>query len=205
MAITGILGRKIGMTQVFDEKGDVHPITVLQAGPCVITQLKTVANDGYDAAQIGLVEFVKESKVNKAAARALCQERCGTGRCSRSLPSRLPAEAEAKPAVEGEAAEAEEAAQGWRSRSGRHLLRREICRRRSAPARAADLPELFAGTDLVAVPSRTVTCSRCRARSAPPRFRRAYFPGSACLATSVWIASPSAICAFAASILKRIC
>src|ERR1035438_3426087 len=38
MAVTGILGKKIGMTQVFDEKGDVHPITVLQAGPCVITQ-----------------------------------------------------------------------------------------------------------------------------------------------------------------------
>jgi large subunit ribosomal protein L3 len=43
MAVTGILGKKIGMTQVFDEKGDVHPITVLQAGPCVITQLKTLA------------------------------------------------------------------------------------------------------------------------------------------------------------------
>ena len=55
MAVTGILGKKIGMTQVFDEKGDVHPITVLQAGPCVITQLKTLANDGYEAAQIGLV------------------------------------------------------------------------------------------------------------------------------------------------------
>src|ERR1700678_3784357 len=68
MAVTGILGKKIGMTQVFDEKGDVHPITVLQAGPCVITQLKTQAKDGYDAAQIGLVEFVKGSKVNKAMA-----------------------------------------------------------------------------------------------------------------------------------------
>jgi large subunit ribosomal protein L3 len=59
MAVTGIVGKKIGMTQVFDEKGDVHPITVLQAGPCVITQLKTLARDGYEAAQIGLVEFVK--------------------------------------------------------------------------------------------------------------------------------------------------
>jgi large subunit ribosomal protein L3 len=68
MAVTGILGKKIGMTQVFDEKGEVHPITVLQAGPCVITQLKTAAKDGYDAAQIGLVEFVKSSKVNKAQA-----------------------------------------------------------------------------------------------------------------------------------------
>jgi large subunit ribosomal protein L3 len=65
MAVTGILGKKIGMTQVFDDRGDVHPITVLKVGPCVITQLKTQAKDGYDAAQIGLVEFVKASKVNK--------------------------------------------------------------------------------------------------------------------------------------------
>jgi len=68
MAVTGILGKKIGMTQVFDDKGDVHPITVLQAGPCVVTQLKTLANDGYDAAQIGLVEFVKASRVTKPQA-----------------------------------------------------------------------------------------------------------------------------------------
>ena len=65
MAVTGLIGKKIGMTQVFDEKGDVHPITVLQAGPCVVTQLKTAVRDGYDAAQLGLVEFVKASKVNK--------------------------------------------------------------------------------------------------------------------------------------------
>ena len=65
MAVTGIIGKKIGMTQVFDDKGEVHPITVLQAGPCVITQLKTMLTDGYEAAQIGLVEFVKSSKVNK--------------------------------------------------------------------------------------------------------------------------------------------
>jgi large subunit ribosomal protein L3 len=68
MAVTGILGKKIGMTQVFDERGEVHPITVLQAGPCVITQLKTLARDGYDSAQIGLIEFVKGSKLNKAQA-----------------------------------------------------------------------------------------------------------------------------------------
>lgn len=66
MAVTGLLGKKIGMTQVFDEKGEVHPITVLQAGPCVITQLKTMARDGYEAAQIGLVEFVKAAKMSKA-------------------------------------------------------------------------------------------------------------------------------------------
>lgn len=65
MAVAGILGKKIGMTQVYDESGEVHPVTVLQAGPCVIAQLKTQAKDGYEAAQIGLIEFVKSSKVNK--------------------------------------------------------------------------------------------------------------------------------------------
>ena len=66
MSVVGILGKKIGMTQMFDDRGDVHPVTVLKAGPCVITQLKTMAKDGYDAAQIGYVDFVKASKVNKA-------------------------------------------------------------------------------------------------------------------------------------------
>ena len=65
MPVSGMLGKKIGMTQVFDEKGDIHPITVLKVGPCVVTQLKTMAKDGYDAAQVGLVEFVKASRVNK--------------------------------------------------------------------------------------------------------------------------------------------
>jgi large subunit ribosomal protein L3 len=66
MSVTGILGKKVGMTQIFDDRGDVHPVTVLKAGPCVITQLKTLAKDGYDAAQIGYVDFIKASKVNKA-------------------------------------------------------------------------------------------------------------------------------------------
>lgn len=61
--VTGILGKKVGMTQLFDDKGDVRPITVLQAGPCVVTQRKTAARDGYEAAQIGLVEFVKEKRL----------------------------------------------------------------------------------------------------------------------------------------------
>jgi large subunit ribosomal protein L3 len=66
MSVTGILGKKIGMTQIFDERGDVHPVTVLKAGPCVITQIKTLVKDGYEAAQIGYVDFIKASKVNKA-------------------------------------------------------------------------------------------------------------------------------------------
>jgi large subunit ribosomal protein L3 len=63
--VAGILGKKVGMTQLFDSKGEVRPATVLQAGPCVITQHKTNTRDGYDSAQLGLVEFVKEKKLSK--------------------------------------------------------------------------------------------------------------------------------------------
>ncbi|PYX35002.1 MAG: 50S ribosomal protein L3, partial [Acidobacteria bacterium] len=63
--VAGILGKKVGMTQLFDSKGEVRPATVLQAGPCVITQHKTVTRDGYESAQIGLVEFVKEKRLTQ--------------------------------------------------------------------------------------------------------------------------------------------
>ena len=59
-----IIGKKIGMTQIFDEAGKVVPVTVIEAGPCVIAQVKTVETDGYDAIQLGYGD-VKESKVNK--------------------------------------------------------------------------------------------------------------------------------------------
>jgi large subunit ribosomal protein L3 len=54
--VTGIIGRKVGMTQVFDPDGTIHPATVIKAGPCVIVQAKNAASDGYEAVQIGLVE-----------------------------------------------------------------------------------------------------------------------------------------------------
>src|SRR5947208_2020992 len=54
--VTGIIGRKVGMTQVFDPDGTVHPATVIKAGPCVVVQAKTVQTDGYAAVQLGLVE-----------------------------------------------------------------------------------------------------------------------------------------------------
>ena len=59
-----IIGRKVGMTQIFDEKGAVIPVTVIEAGPCNTVQVKTVETDGYDAVQLGFGE-VKEHKVNK--------------------------------------------------------------------------------------------------------------------------------------------
>lgn len=61
----GILGKKIGMTQVFRPDGQVVPVTLLQAGPCMVVQRKTPTTDGYDAVQLGLVENIKEKRINK--------------------------------------------------------------------------------------------------------------------------------------------
>jgi large subunit ribosomal protein L3 len=61
----GILGRKIGMTQLFRADGQVVPVTLLKAGPCMVVQRKTPISDGYDAVQLGLVEFVKPARINK--------------------------------------------------------------------------------------------------------------------------------------------
>ncbi len=59
-----ILAKKVGMTQIFGENGELIPVTVLQAGPCVVTQVKTVENDGYDALQVGF-EDIREKLINK--------------------------------------------------------------------------------------------------------------------------------------------
>lgn len=63
--VTGIIGKKVGMTQVFGADGVVTPVTVIKAGPCVVVQAKTAAKDGYEAVQLGLVED-KPAKANKA-------------------------------------------------------------------------------------------------------------------------------------------
>ena len=60
----GLIGKKLGMTQIFDEQGKVIPVTVIEAGPCVVAQVKTVETDGYNAIQLGFGD-VKESKINK--------------------------------------------------------------------------------------------------------------------------------------------
>ncbi len=60
--IQGLIGRKLGMTQVFDENGVVYPVTVVETGPCVVTQLRTIENDGYEAVQLG---FGISKRLNK--------------------------------------------------------------------------------------------------------------------------------------------
>src|SRR6201987_1252838 len=96
MSVSGILGKKIGMTQMFDDRGEVHPVTVLKAGPCVVTQLKTLANDGYDAAQIGLVGFVKASKVNKAMTGHFAKSNVPPARLLKEVEIETPAAAAAE-------------------------------------------------------------------------------------------------------------
>ena len=61
----GIIGKKIGMTQIFDENGNVIPVTVVEAGPCVVAQKKTTENDGYDAVQLGFMD-AKAKQTTKA-------------------------------------------------------------------------------------------------------------------------------------------
>ena len=65
MAVNGILGIKLGMAQVFTDEGAAVGCTVLQAGPCVVVQRRTKNKDGYDAVQLGLVEFIKPQRVTK--------------------------------------------------------------------------------------------------------------------------------------------
>jgi len=89
LKVTGILGKKVGMTQLFDSKGDVRPVTVLQAGPCVVTQHKSATRDGYEAAQIGLVEFVKESRLSKPERGHLAKNNLPPVKFMREVPLEL--------------------------------------------------------------------------------------------------------------------
>ena len=92
--VAGILGKKVGMTQLFDSKGEVHPATVLQAGPCVITQHKNEAKDRYAAAQIGLVEFVKESRLTQPMRGHLGKNNLPPVRFIREVPIEVDEKAE---------------------------------------------------------------------------------------------------------------
>ena len=97
--IAGILGKKVGMTELFDSKGEVRPATVLQAGPCVVTQSKTAAKDGYEAAQLGLVEFVKESRLTKPMKGHFAKHNLPPVKFLREVPIEIEEAAEANGAV----------------------------------------------------------------------------------------------------------
>jgi len=83
---SGILGKKIGMTQVFRPDGQAVPVTVLKAGPCMVTQRKTPTTDGYDAVQLGLLEFIKPQRLNKPATGHLKKAGVDGARLLREFP-----------------------------------------------------------------------------------------------------------------------
>jgi large subunit ribosomal protein L3 len=95
--VAGILGKKVGMTQLFDSKGDVRPATVLQAGPCVVTQHKSQTEDGYDSAQIGLVEFVKESRLTRPMRGHLVKNNLPPVKFMREVPIEADGDSPVKP------------------------------------------------------------------------------------------------------------
>ena len=154
----GILGKKIGMTQVFRPDGQVVPVTVLKAGPCMVVQRKTPTTDGYDAVQLGLVEFVKPQRINKPTAGHFKK----AGVEGVEVPARVPAAAgrrrsEARRPGAGGPVQAQ--GQGGRDR---HQQGPRLCRR----GQAAPLPRRRR--------HRTARCSTARrVRSAHPAFRRA--------------------------------
>ena len=71
----GLIGKKIGMTRVFNSGGRAIPVTVLEVGPCYVTQVKTIENDGYDSVQIGYLE-AKSKHVNKPMAGHFLKKKC---------------------------------------------------------------------------------------------------------------------------------
>ncbi len=86
MAVKGILGIKLGMTQAFAKDGTVVPCTAIQAGPCVVVQRRTRDRDGYDAVQLGLVEFVKPQRLSKAERGHLDKSKVPPMRFLREVP-----------------------------------------------------------------------------------------------------------------------
>ncbi len=78
-----ILATKVGMTQVFNEDGSVVPVTVLEAGPCVVTQIKTEENDGYNAVQVGFGDVVEKVTTKDAAGNKGVYHRHGANKCAK--------------------------------------------------------------------------------------------------------------------------
>ena len=93
---SGILGKKIGMTQVFRPDGQAVPVTVLKAGPCMVVQRRTPTTDGYDAVQLGLMEFVKPQRLNKPATGHLKKAGAEGAKFLREFPVR-PGDDDSKP------------------------------------------------------------------------------------------------------------
>ena len=161
--VTGIIGRKVGMTQIFDADGTVHPATVIKAGPCVVVQAKNAQTDGYEAVQLGLVEETP-AKVSKPMA--------GHYKKANVPPTRVRREVKV--------AAGRRRAEGRRPGARVDLRQRRARGRRSAPAAARAFRASSSAITSPAARRRTGRCSTARpARSARRRFRRASSRGCA--------------------------
>ena len=76
----GLIGKKIGMTQIFDEAGNVVPVTVVEAGPCTVTQIKTMENDGYEAIQVGYGEKKEKVTTKDVSGKKVIRNPHGAGK-----------------------------------------------------------------------------------------------------------------------------
>ena len=84
-----ILAKKVGMTQIFDENGVLIPVTVLEAGPCVVTQLKTLDNDGYEAVQVGFCDKKEKIVTKDKGGERTVAHRHGVKRCWRKSENQI--------------------------------------------------------------------------------------------------------------------
>ena len=154
--VTGIIGKKVGMTQLFDADGTVHPATVLKAGPCVVAQVKTVGADGYEAVQLGWSR--RSRKENKPTHRPFQEG-------GRPADSRAP---------RGEAAKGDDPLKpGDQVNVAFSLMESAWTSSRRAAARASRA-WLSGITSRGGRASHGSMFHRAPARSAPPRSRRAW-------------------------------
>ena len=167
MSVVGILGKKIGMTQVFDDRGDIHPVTVLRLAPA-----SSLSSRPWRRTAMMPPDRLRRLRQGLEGQQGddwpLRQVECAPGQddqgsCHRDRQARPKAKRQSPSRL---------AIVFWSTSSTTKSSSTS-----SAPPRAAALLALFVAMVSAAVPSRTVTCSRCRVRSAPRRFRRAYSPG----------------------------
>ena len=169
--VTGIIGRKVGMTQIFDADGTVHPATVIKAGPCVVVQAKDAQTDGYEAVQLGFVEETP-AKANKPTAGHFKKANVPPTRVRREVGARRRAPRRRRSAI-----------RCWRRSSPTASASTS-----SAPAAARGSRASSSGTISPAARRRTDRCSTARpGRSAPRRSRRA--SSRACAPRDGWAAS----------------
>ena len=159
MANKGILGRKLGMTQVFDDANRVIPVTVIEAGPCRVVQLKTPERDGYAAVQLAFGD-TKAQRLSKPELGHLKAAERRSGEVPRRAARRRPVGLRARPGPEGRRVRGRRAGRRHRHQQGSRVLGRDEAPQLLGPGRVAT-----ATTRSTARPARSARAPRRRACS----------------------------------------